>query len=43
MDWSPQGVQGAKKSANRWTRRLAGVIHRTRPTAKDRHEGTCKP
>ena len=29
MDGSPLGVQGAKKPANRWTRRCRGVIHRT--------------
>src|SRR5476651_1158702 len=43
MDGSPRGLQGAKKPANRWTRRCRCVIHRTRPTAKDRHEGTCTP
>ncbi len=44
MDGSPLGVQGAKKPANRWTRRLVGVIHRTAKTAKDRggQEGNCK-
>jgi len=33
-------VQGAKNLPNRWTRRLAGVIHRTAATAKDRPWGT---
>jgi len=35
MDGAPRGVQGEKKSANRWTRRVVGVIHRTAATAKE--------
>lgn len=34
MDGAPRGVQG-EKTANRWTRRLVGVIHRTAATAKE--------